>query len=231
VVGMHKKFCGMLIVPDLDQLRERARTLGWYLSDTELWQQPEVIQLYQTLVDEANEQLPRWSKVQRFRLIEAHLTLDNGLLQPNLTVNRAKVNEIFATEIDALYGESILSSEIEVRSWELAKLKLLDKLRLSSGQVLLGYFSNLRPKNLDFLQKMGIEQKQSRTAKFRTFNFEYAKRLALEWGYPLGLQTLWRRMKNYITLPSAMPWKLPENNSPEEPESEITQLEGGKYEL
>jgi long-chain acyl-CoA synthetase len=231
VVGMQKKFCGMLIVPDLDKLRERARTLDWYLPDTELLQQPEVIQLYQTIVDQANEQLSRWSKVQRFQLIEAHFTLDNGLLNPNLTINRAKVNEIFATEIDALYGESILSSELEVRSSELAKLTLLDKFRLASGQVLRSYFPNLRPKNLDFLQKMEIEQKQSRTAKFRTFNFEYAKRLALEWGYPLGLQTLWRRMKNYITLPSAMPWKLPENNSSEEPESEITQLEGGGYDL
>jgi long-chain acyl-CoA synthetase len=157
VVGMQKKFCGMLIFPDLDKLRERARTLGWYLPDTELLQKPEVIELYQTLVDEANAQFPRWSKVQRFRLLKAHLTLDNGLLQTNLTVNRAKVNEILATEIDALYREeSILSSELEVRSSELSKLKLLwEKFRLSSWQVVRGYFPYFQHKNSEITQLKG----------------------------------------------------------------------------
>ncbi len=114
VVGMQKKFCGMLIFPDLDKLHKSARALNLYLPITDLLQKPEIIALYQTLVDEANKRLPSWSKVKGFQLVNAELTVANGLLNPNLKVNRAKVNAIFATEINALYGEESLrlSSEL-----------------------------------------------------------------------------------------------------------------------
>jgi long-chain acyl-CoA synthetase len=115
VVGMHKKFCSMLIFADLNQLRERSKILAENLSDHELLQQPQVIALYQTLVDEANEQLPRWSKVQQFQLLNAPLTVANGLLDASLQVNRAKVNEVFAREIEALYEFGVSSSEFGVR--------------------------------------------------------------------------------------------------------------------
>jgi long-chain acyl-CoA synthetase len=115
VVGMHKKFCSMLIFADLNQLRERIKILAGNLSDHELLQQPQVIALYQTLVDEANEQLPRWSKVQQFQLLNAPLTVANGLLDASSQVNRAKVNEVFAREIEALYEFGVSSSEFGVR--------------------------------------------------------------------------------------------------------------------
>ena len=63
-------------------------------------------------MDEANEQLPSWSKVKGFKLLNAHLTVANGLLNSQLKVNRVKVNEVFSTEIDSLYGEELsFSSE------------------------------------------------------------------------------------------------------------------------
>ncbi|NJL52118.1 MAG: AMP-binding protein [Hydrococcus sp. SU_1_0] len=118
-VGMNKKFCGMLIFADLKQLRQQVKTLAGDLPDTELLQQPQIIALYQTLVDEANERLPQWSKVQQFQLLDAHLTVANGLLEESLRVNRAKVNEVFAREIEALYEFGIRSSELVVSSSEL----------------------------------------------------------------------------------------------------------------
>jgi hypothetical protein len=87
-----------------------------------LLQQPQVIALYQTLVDEANEQLPRWSKVQQFQLLNAPLTVANGLLDASSQVNRAKVNEVFAREIEALYEFGVRSSEFGVRPKGLAPL-------------------------------------------------------------------------------------------------------------
>ena len=121
VVGMQKKFCGMLIFPDLDKLQERARALNLHLPITKLLQQPEIIAIYQTLVNDANEKLPSWSKVKRLQLLNAHLTIENSLLDSRLKVNRAKVNEIFATEIDSLYGETevLPSPEFGIRSSEL----------------------------------------------------------------------------------------------------------------
>ncbi len=141
VVGIQKKFCGMLIFPDLDRLSERAKALNLSLPITELLQQPEILAIYQTLVDDANQQLPSWSKVKGFKLLNAHLTIENGLLDSRLKVDRNLVNEMFRTEIDSLYGEELsLSSEFVeanchspvVRSWEfvvrsLVKTKLFWK--------------------------------------------------------------------------------------------------------
>ena len=107
-VGLQRKFCGMLIFPNLDKLYERALTMGWHLTTADLLQQPEIIALYQALIDDANHQLPSWSKVKRFQLVDGNLTLENGLLDLSLKVKRAQVNDVFATEIDSLYGETEL---------------------------------------------------------------------------------------------------------------------------
>ncbi|MDJ0687464.1 MAG: long-chain fatty acid--CoA ligase [Xenococcaceae cyanobacterium MO_188.B32] len=107
-VGLQRKFCGMLIFPDLDKLYERAMTMGWHLTTADLLKQPEIVALYQDLIDDANKQLPSWSKVKRFQLVDGNLTPENGLLDSNLKVKRAKVNEVFAAEIDSLYGETEL---------------------------------------------------------------------------------------------------------------------------
>lgn len=118
-VGAQKKFCGMLIFPDLERLSEQAKALGLYLPKRELLHQPEIIALYQQLVDDANQKLPSWSRVKGFRLVEGSLTVENGLLQPNLKINRAKVNQVFATEIEALYKEPELqpAPAIPIESW------------------------------------------------------------------------------------------------------------------
>ena len=188
VVGMQKKFCGMLIFPSIDELKEQAKTLGWHLPIKDLLKQLEIIALYQTLVDEANKQLPRWSKVKRFQLLNARLTIDNGLLQQKFKVNRAKVNEIFATEINALYGEeSTLSSELIVHAgalpsaspadagsplssellklWKLSQLKLLaKKFRRLSWKVFRSYVQH---QNLNLFHKIEIDERQSKFFKFR----------------------------------------------------------------
>ena len=162
VVGIQKKFCGMLIFPNLERLRQRAETLNLHLPITELLQQPEIIALYQTLVDDANKQLPSWSKVKRFQLLNAHLTVANGLLHPNLKVNRAKVNEIFATKIDALYGET-----------EIASIKPPTIL--------------VKPPVKRLRRKIAAKAKLS-----------------------------WRLVKNYINVPSTMPWKLQKTTNSED---------------
>jgi long-chain acyl-CoA synthetase len=146
VVGMHKKFCGMLIFADLKQLRQQVKTLAGNLPDTELLQHPDIIALYQTLVDQANERLPQWSKVQRFQLLDAPFTVANGLLNPSLQVNRAKVNEVFAREIEAFYEFGVSSSEFGVKkNSELVvsspRLKLTPKkLNFARFKGLLGYW-------------------------------------------------------------------------------------------
>ena len=194
VVGIQKKFCGMLIFPNLERLRERAKALNLYLPITKLLQQPEIIATYQTLVDDANKQLPSWSKVKGFKLINKDLSIRNGLLDSHLTdrvfsINRTKINEIFAAEIDSLYGEETLrlSSEL-VRENTHSPLLWNSELKL-----LLGKFATLKHSLKRLVRKISVKAKLS-----------------------------WKHLKNYIALSSVMPWKLEETADSEELESEIT---------
>ena len=105
-VGAHRKFCAMLIFPNLDQLRAQAKAMGLDLSVDALIQHPEMIALYQTLVDAANQTLPHWSMVKRFQLINATLTIENGLLTPTQgRLNREAIETAFTAQINALYPE------------------------------------------------------------------------------------------------------------------------------
>ncbi len=120
VVGTDKKFCGLLIFPNLQSLCKNSQVFDCSLPIDDFLQQPAVNDLYQTLVDAANQDLPNWSKVKRFQLVSGHFTTANGLLDANLKVQRAKVNQVFAHAINAMYPEekpaTIVSSETKSRS-------------------------------------------------------------------------------------------------------------------
>ncbi|MBD2206589.1 AMP-binding protein [Calothrix sp. FACHB-1219] len=104
-VGADCKFCSMLIFPDLENLHQQAIASGIDASTEELLQHPCIIALYQALVDEANCHLPHWSNVKRFHLINFNLTVENGMLTLTQEVNRVKILEVFAQEINAMYEE------------------------------------------------------------------------------------------------------------------------------
>ena len=119
VVGTDKKFCSLLLFPDLQSLCEKPRAWDCSLPIDDFLKQPAVNDLYQTLVDRANQDLPSWSKVKRFQLVNAHFTVANGLLDSKLKVQRAKVNQVFANAINAMYPEEkptiVLSLEAKSR--------------------------------------------------------------------------------------------------------------------
>ncbi|WP_036484661.1 long-chain fatty acid--CoA ligase [Myxosarcina sp. GI1] len=197
VVGLQKKFCSMLVFPNLDKLQERAKALNLFLPVTELLQQPEIVALYQTLVDDANQSLPRWSKVKQFQLLDADLTLANGLLHPSGKIDRAKVNETFAAEIDAMYGEDpeFLGAREQPAITE-----------VRSTRKATGYATEL---NLLLKQiQIGEIQISSLYSKIRILS---VKRLTKKIFTKAKL--LWQSLKNYFTLPSTMPWKLQKNTN------------------
>jgi long-chain acyl-CoA synthetase len=109
VVGESEKFCAALIFPNEDQLRARAESMGINAENMTLEaliQEPEVIDLYQDLVDKANEGMDHWSTVKRFALVPAALTVESGLLTPTMKVKRPKIREAFQGQIKALYSET-----------------------------------------------------------------------------------------------------------------------------
>ncbi|PEN14027.1 AMP-dependent synthetase [Longibacter salinarum] len=108
VIGNGRKFCAALIFPTEDQVRAQARQLG--IDDSqpfeELLKERAIVDVFQELVDDANEGMDHWSTVKRFALIPDELTVDSGLLTPTLKVKRPKIRDAYADEIDALYEES-----------------------------------------------------------------------------------------------------------------------------
>jgi long-chain acyl-CoA synthetase len=115
-VGSERKFCAMLIFPNLDNLRSSAQAMGIDLPTEELLKHPCIIALYQALVDEANCHLPDWSTVKRFQLIDAALTVENGMCSATGQLRRAKVTEVFAKEIDAIYGDDTTRKEKDAQT-------------------------------------------------------------------------------------------------------------------
>ncbi len=112
-IGAERKFCALLIVPNLEALRHHVQQIGLDLTDEALLKHPYVLALYQALVNTANCHLPYWATVKRFQLISARLTIDNGLLKSTGRVDRTTVNMVFANQIDALYQDAETRKERE----------------------------------------------------------------------------------------------------------------------
>lgn len=105
VVGNSRQFCTALIFPEMEALRSFAAARG---IDTDgpadaLLRKPRIVQLYQDLVDRANEGMDHWSTIKKFKLLSEEVSIENGLMTPSLKVKRARVNERFAEEIGSMY--------------------------------------------------------------------------------------------------------------------------------
>jgi long-chain acyl-CoA synthetase len=111
VVGADRKFCGVLVFPNWQMLRQEAQRLGLTLSAEDLLRHPWILKRYQAIVEAANCHLPYWSAVKQFRLIPTALTVEKGLLTPIGQLQRAAIVERFALEIEALYGNSSSPSD------------------------------------------------------------------------------------------------------------------------
>jgi long-chain acyl-CoA synthetase len=110
LVGADRKFCGALIFPNLPVLRNRAKALDLDRSDIELLQHPCILAWYQAVVDQANCHLPYWSIVKRFRLVNAELTVANGLLNAEHEIHRYRIHQKLSLEIATLYGDELPAS-------------------------------------------------------------------------------------------------------------------------
>ena len=106
-VGANRKFCSLLIFPNLPQLLAQATSMGLNLSVETLLSHAKIVALYQALVDEANKQLPNWSTAKRFQLINPTASIEQALLTSTIAERRTKASEFFAAEIDAMYIDAM----------------------------------------------------------------------------------------------------------------------------
>lgn len=104
-VGSEQKFCAALIFPNLEALHNYALETGIDLPSDALLKHSCITNLYRSLVDAANCHLPYWATVKKFQLINAPLTVENGLLTPTGEINRNRAIAVFDREIKALFRD------------------------------------------------------------------------------------------------------------------------------
>ncbi len=105
--GDRKPFISALLVPNFEELDRWAKQRGIATSSHEdLVRRPEVVALFQGVIDSANEDLARFETVKRFSLLPEPFTMDGGELTPTLKVKRRVVEKRFAHVIDAMYADT-----------------------------------------------------------------------------------------------------------------------------
>ena len=108
VVGSGHKFCTALLFPSADALGVWAREHGVEKSGLKnLIKDPQVIAVYEKLVDEANAGMDHWSQVKRFKLVPDLMTVENELLTPTMKVKRSAVGKAYDAQIEQMYQADV----------------------------------------------------------------------------------------------------------------------------
>jgi len=114
VIGDKRQFLSCLIVPNLELLREFAVTAGIaQFNDSDLLKHPAVNELFEGILTEMNRDLPGFSRIRRFTLLDQEFTIDGGELTPTMKVKRFAINRKYKDVIDAMYPAPLPGEDIE----------------------------------------------------------------------------------------------------------------------
>lgn len=104
--GDRKPFVSALLVPNFEELERWAKLSGIATASRQaLVERPEVLGLYQGVVDAVNEKVARFEAVKKFSILPEPFTMDGGELTPTLKVKRRVVEKRYEAFIDAMYAE------------------------------------------------------------------------------------------------------------------------------
>jgi long-chain acyl-CoA synthetase len=108
VLGDRRKYAAALLVPEFNALERRLRDLGrppHEGSRADLLARPDVIALYQEIVDALNLELSQYERIKRIALLPAEFSIETGELTPTLKVKRKVIEERWRGEIEKVYAE------------------------------------------------------------------------------------------------------------------------------
>ena len=115
VLGDRRKFAAALIVPDFAALERRLRDLGRAPEPAsastaatereQLVKRPDVVALYQEIVDGLNRELSQFERLKRVAILPREFSIESGELTPSLKVKRKIVEEKWKDAIEGLYRE------------------------------------------------------------------------------------------------------------------------------
>jgi long-chain acyl-CoA synthetase len=104
VHGNRRNFCTALITMDPESLPKWAEDRGiGGKSYAELAEEPQVIALVQEAIDTMNEELPRYSTLKKFAILQADFAQETGELTPSLKVKRKAVENKYMDVLDGFY--------------------------------------------------------------------------------------------------------------------------------
>jgi long-chain acyl-CoA synthetase len=106
VLGDRRKYAVALIVPDFAALERRLRDLDRPIAPREeLVTRPDVVALYQEIVDALNHDLSQFERLKRIAVLPSEFTIETGELTPTMKVRRRVIEDRWREQIEALYGE------------------------------------------------------------------------------------------------------------------------------
>ena len=107
MIGNKRNFAAALVVPDFEALEAWAKQQGMTVGGREeLVRRPEVLALYQGLVNDMTADLAQFEKIKKIALVAREFTQEAGELTPTLKVKRRVVEERYKPMIDAMYEGS-----------------------------------------------------------------------------------------------------------------------------
>jgi long-chain acyl-CoA synthetase len=108
LIGERRRYPAMLIVPDFAALDKRLKELGRSEEPDRaaLVNRPDVLGLYQELIDAMNRDLAQFERIKRIGLLPREFSIATGELTPTLKVRRKNVEEAWKDVIEGLYAES-----------------------------------------------------------------------------------------------------------------------------
>jgi long-chain acyl-CoA synthetase len=106
VHGEGRKYVTALITLDPEAIDSWGSGQNLNAASTEeLAASPEVRDLIQGYVDQANAKLERWETIKKFAILPTELSIDEGEVTPSQKVRRRAVEQKYADRLDALYDK------------------------------------------------------------------------------------------------------------------------------
>jgi long-chain acyl-CoA synthetase len=106
VLGDRQKYATALLIPEFGALERRLKDLGRPPADrAALVARPDVLALYQEIVDSLNRDLSQFERIKRIAILPREFSIESGDLTPSLKVKRKVVEEKWRETILALYAE------------------------------------------------------------------------------------------------------------------------------
>jgi len=104
VYGDRRPYISALIVPNRQAVEQYAQKMGLKVDSWEsMVRSPEVLALFQKVVDAVNTNLARYETIKHFHLLPDEFSTQRGELTPTLKLKRKVVQEHFTAELNSLY--------------------------------------------------------------------------------------------------------------------------------